>query len=199
MKHGNVVADNSFYSCHVCDLQRIEWLERYFSLYQFHYGTNLRSEMPKRITSSQCLNAATFHERDYSELFRPFIGRTPIHHNDGEYEAIGIACNLALTDDLAYLILDDRVPNKCAKRIAEEKILALQGKVIGTIGFIRDSHLKDQLLNQGEVLEILHAIHDRFQAQSSPSGKHRPCSMDPHVVENVLLPVIADIEARTHE
>lgn len=199
MKPRNVVADTSFYSCHACDLQRIDWLERYFSLYQFHYGKKLRSEMPERITSSQCLNEATCHERDYSELFRPFIGRTPSHHKDGEYEAIGIACNLAQIDDLAYLILDDRVPYKCAKRIAEEKIQGLQGKVTGTIGFIKDIHLKDQLLNQEEVLEILHAIYDRFQAQQSSSEKHRPCSMDPKAVKEILLPAIAEIEARTHE
>jgi len=189
-KHGNVVADNSFYSCYICDLQRREWIERFISLYQFHYGPTLYSEMPKPL-SSQCLSTAIRHEEDYSALFLPLITSSHYtnHHEDGEYEAIFIACKLAQTSDLAYLILDDRVPYKCAKRIP-----VLQEKVTGTIGFIKDSYLKDQVLSQKEAVDMLKAIHERFSQESSE--KHRPCSMDPIVVEQVLLPAIDEVKNR---
>ena len=190
MKH-NIVADTSFYSCNIKDLSRLDLLTYFLENYQFHAGhIILDKELLPNIDCDKTI-ADKISRRDsanYTELFKAISQRKNKHiEEDGEYEAIGIALELALTNELHRLIIDDSTPRNFAK-----KIPLLKEKTMGTIGFIRDSYHKDRIITKEQCIAHLKAIHRAYE--TNPDKTHRPCSMDEKFVREVLLPLIQELE-----
>lgn len=187
----NIVADTSFYSCSIKDLNRLDLLLHYLENYQFHAGhIILDKELLPHIDCAKTIADKISRKEtlNYTELFRALCQRDDEHlENDGEYEAIGIALELALTNDLHSLIIDDATPRKLA-----QKISLLEDKTRGTIGFIRDSYHKDSIITKEQCIAHLKAIHSSYE--NNPDKTHRPCSMDDKLVQKVLLPLIQELE-----
>jgi hypothetical protein len=117
---------------------------------------------------------------------KPFFGRSDEHKTDGEYEAIGIGNYLEGMGDLAYLILDDGKARKFVKRHFPK----LDRKMVGTIGFIRDSCCRDQSINPNDALAILDAIKTRIENENGA----RPCGMDSAKYKEILMPIQDEIK-----
>ena len=190
MKH-NIVADTSFYSCNIKDLSRLDLITYYLENYQFHAGhIILDKELLPNIDCDKTIadKISRRESANYTELFKALCLRDDKHiEEDGEYEAIGIALELALTNELHRLIIDDSTPRNFAK-----KIPLLKEKTMGTIGFIRDSYHKDRIITKEQCIAHLKAIHRAYE--TNPDKNHRPCSMDEKIVKNVLLPLIQELE-----
>lgn len=179
----SVVADSTFYSCCACDIRRKDILFRFLSVYSFFLGDKIFGELPEPLTNdSGFTRLVTTYNFDYYQLIKPFFGRNPCHINDGEYEAIGIGYMLDAQGKLRFLILDDRRPNKFAKRHFSN----LEPRVKGTIGFVQEACCEDQRISPDQVLEFLIKIETVF----TNGEKQRPCSIDPEILRTILMPAI---------
>ena len=179
----SIAADSTFYSCCVCDIKRKDILLRFLSSYAFFLGDRILSELPELLTNdSSFTQLVTTYNFDYYQLIKPFFGRSQRHIHDGEYEAIGIGYMLDAQGKLRFLILDDRRPNKFAKRHFSN----LAHRVKGTIGFIQEACCEDQRISPEQALEFLIRIENVFTS----GEKQRPCSIDPEILRTILMPAI---------
>ena len=183
----SIVADSTFYSCCACDIKRKDILFRFLSVYPFFLGDKISGELPEHLTNdSNFSQLITTYNFDYYQLIKPFFGRNPHHIHDGEYEAIGIAYMLDAQDRLRFLILDDRRPNKFAKKHFSH----LAPRVKGTIGFIQEACCDDQKISPEHALEFLREIENTLKS----GKKQRPCGIDPEICTAILMPVIEYIK-----
>lgn len=179
----SIAADSTFYSCCACDIKRKDILLVFLSSYAFFLGDRILSELPGLLTNdSSFTKLITTYNFDYYQLIKPFFGRNQRHIHDGEYEAIGIGYMLDAQDKLRFLILDDRRPNKFAKRHFSN----LAPRVKGTIGFIQEACCEDQRISPEQALEFLIVIENVF----TNGEKQRPCSIDPEILRTILMPAI---------
>lgn len=179
----SIAADSTFYSCCACDIKRKDILLGFLSSYAFFLGDRILSELPGLLTNdSSFTKLITTYNFDYYQLIKPFFGRNQRHIHDGEYEAIGIGYMLDAQDKLRFLILDDRRPNKFAKRHFSN----LAPRVKGTIGFIQEACCEDQRISPEQALEFLIVIENVF----TNGEKQRPCSIDPEILRTILMPAI---------
>jgi hypothetical protein len=179
----SVVADSTFYSCCACDIKRKDILLRFLSLYSFYMGDKISGELPESLVNDNDFSRLIAeYNFDYFQLIKPFFGRSSHHANDGEYEAIGIGYMLDVQGKLRFLILDDRRPNKFAKK----HFVRLAPCVTGTIGFVQASCCDDMRISPDHALEFLHEI-----KQAVTDGeKQRPCSITPETCRAILIPAI---------
>ncbi len=179
----SVVADSTFYSCCACDIERKDILFEFLSAYSFFLGDKILEELPKPLTNNNDFSQlTTAYNFDYYQLIKPFFGRNPDHINDGEYEAIGIGYMLDAQDKLRFLILDDRRPNKFAKR----HFIHLAPRVTGTIGFVQGACCEDRRISKEHALEFLLEIEKALKI----GKKQRPCGIDPEILKTILMPAI---------
>jgi len=179
----SIVADSTFYSCCACDIKRKDILFTFLSAYPYFLGDKILEELPEPLTSdNEFTRLVTVYNFDYYQLIKPFFGRDPHHINDGEYEAIGIGYMLDAQDKLRFLILDDRRPNKFAKKHFSN----LAPRVIGSIGFVRDACCEDQRISIDHALEFLLEIENALTSRR----RQRPCGIDPEAYTAILMPVI---------
>ena len=179
----SVAADSTFYSCCACDIKRKDILFRFLTAYPFFLGDKILGELPGRLTNDEDFTrGVTTYNFDYFQLIKPFFGRNPDHINDGEYEAIGIGYMLDAQDRLRFLILDDRRPNKFAKK----HFTKLAPRVKGTIGFVQAACCEDQKIAPDQALEFLAKIEEVLAS----GEKQRPCSIDPEILRTILMPAI---------
>jgi len=193
----NVVADTSFFICHACNLRRTDFLLNYLDLYQFYVGPIiLMKELPNMGKDDETIRKKLIYkESNYAELFKMLSARDSKHiEEDGEYEAIGLAVELSLTNNLKYLIIDDKGPKNFAKNTITKKFLELNGKIVGTVGFICNCYRIDSLIEKEKCLENLKAIHTAYLEYEQNGKTQRPCSMDDKFINNTLLPLITDLE-----
>lgn len=198
---GNISADSSFYLCNAIDLKRIDLLKNYLDIYQFYAGTIILNEEISDILkeypeiNDKIKRVESKYSEKYNELFKVLSKRNEKHINeDGEYEAIGIAIELAIADNLSYLILDDHSPSNFAKNQIAVKFPELFGKIVGTVGFIRDSYLKDSLITRDQCVSHLKSIYQTYLDYQKMGKSKRPCSMDEKFVNKTLLPLIKEVE-----
>ena len=179
----SVVADSTFYSCCACDIKRKDILFMFLSAYSYFIGDKILGELPERLTNDNNFTQnITAYNFDYYQLIKPFFGRNPHHIHDGEYEAIGIGYMLDAQNRLRYLILDDRRPNKFAKKHFNN----LAPRVKGTIGFVQASCCDDHRIGSEHALEFLVEIENALTS----GEKQRPCSIDPEILRTILMPAI---------
>jgi len=179
----SVVADSTFYSCCTCDIKRKDILFKFLSVYSFFLGDKIVNELPELLKNdSGFARLITIYNFDYFQLIKPYFGRNLKHIHDGEYEAIGIGYLLNIQGKLSFLIIDDRRPNKFAKK----HFSTLAPHVKGTIGFIQEACCEDQRISPEYALEFLMKIEKVF----ANGEKQRPCSMDPESVRTILMPAI---------
>lgn len=198
---GKVSADSSFYICCAFNLKRTDLLTKYLDLYQFYAGpiildqeiTDLfiqHPEIHKKITRVE-----NKYSKAYTELFKLLSPRKKEHiEEDGEYEAIGLAVELTLTTSLHSLILDDNGPKNFAKIQIANLFPDLEGKIRGTVGFIRYCYVNDTLITKEQCIAHLTAIYERFLQYQTNGETQRPCGMDEKFVKNTLLPLIKELE-----
>jgi len=180
-----VSADSSFYICFVDDLEEKEWIYKFIKLYSFYIGRRVLSEIPDTLLNDDDFrNSVTVVDYDYYSLIKPIFGRDPKHLEDGEYEAIGIAHYLDILGELRYLILDDRR----AKNFVKNNFEYLADKVVGTIGFIRNSCLEDRKLECEKGVEILNKIKETVK-----SGKKRPLNLNEKKCKEIIDPIIEEL------
>ena len=193
----NVVADTSFFICHACNLKSYDLLHQYLDLYTFHAGPIItQRELPHLGTQNEEIRSKiSIRNNNYTELFKALSPRTSDHlTHDGEYEAIGIAIELSLTQDLHCLILDDNGPKNFAKNHIAPLFPELSGKIHGTVGFIANSHRIDKLNPKSNCIDHLKAIYQAYLTYQASGKPQRPCGMDPTFVRTTLLPLISELE-----
>lgn len=181
-----VSSDATFYICFADDLGKKEWLYVLIKSYSFYLGKRILAELSR---SETLCNDTKFRalvkiiDVDYYELVKPYFGRSPTHIDDGEYEAIGIAHFLYSKGCLHYLIIDESK----ARNFVNTHFQYLADKMVGTIGFIRDSCIKDKKLNIGCAIDILIAIKNKIEEVNK--GK-RVCGLCKKDYEKLVAPIL---------
>lgn len=179
----SVSADSSMYICLAGDLRESKLLSNYLNSYRFFVGSKILNEIKKIMTNNkEFYSKVTILEYDYYELIKPFFFRDESHFEDGEYEAIGIGFHLNNYGMLKYLVIDE----KRARNFVQRNFSRLFDKLVGTIGFIRDSCIKDKKISLKRAIEVLSTIQ---KIVKNSEGK-RPCSLDKKNYEKILIPTI---------
>ncbi|MDI9394462.1 MAG: hypothetical protein QM426_03155 [Euryarchaeota archaeon] len=187
----NIVADTSFYLCYHNDIRNNECLNAFLDSYSFYLGSRILSELPKSLVESDnFLSVVNFNDESFFELIKPFFGRSTTHENDGEYEAIGLAYHLNLHFGLKYLIIDD---GRAYKFVASN-FKSLEHKLTRNIGFIVKSYKEDSVLSLKMAIEILESIKLCVQKAITEGSTSRPCSADPKVCREILIPLIQKLK-----
>lgn len=183
------MADSTFYSCCICDLYRKDWLVDILGLYEFCLGLNICREIGHILADPEISAAVQIDDSvNYSTLVLPLLARSPSHSTDGEYEAIGMAFQRYGTQELRYLILDDRRARSFTKTHFPE----LEPYLTGTIGFIDASSRGDRRLDFARGIEILEAI---CSAHSANTGsRKRICSIDEGLCTQILIPLLREMK-----
>lgn len=180
----SIAADTSFYSCFFCYIKDINYLYNFLNCYLFHIGPQIGIELPKKLREDPIFKSQINYEKfEYLELMKPYLKRDISHTTDGEYEAIGLAYNLDIKNELKYLIIDDRKPHKFVKRHFSH----LDKYLVGTIGFIRDCCCKDSHIDKKETIKLLNHIKELTENSSEDI---RPCSMDKKKYISIIDPTI---------
>jgi hypothetical protein len=193
----NIVADSSFYCCYESDINKRDILLSFLDCYQFNLGKRISEELPLGLKKdNRFLHFVRKFDGDYFELVKPFFGRSEKHKKDGEYEAIGIAYHLNKTNQLKYLVIDD----KRAYKFTLRHFSILSPYLTRTIGFVRLCCYCDKTLSYQQGIMILNQIHLAYQNQNfaPPMEKKRPCSVDKKVYENILMPLIEQLKIDSH-
>lgn len=180
----SIAADTSFYSCFFCYIKDINHLYNFLNHYLFYIGPQIKIELPEKLRKDPIFNSRINYAKfDYYELMKPYLKRDISHATDGEYEAIGLAYNLDIKNELKYLIIDDRKPHNFVKMHFKH----LDKYLVGTIGFIRDCCCNDNYISQEEAINLLN--HIKFLVKNSTDNK-RPCSMDKKKYISIIDPTI---------
>lgn len=188
---GSVAPDATFMICFLSDVNRRDWLFSFMDCYSFHIGPVVMNEMPKgTLNSPEFTNRVIVVHLDYYQLLKPLLGKNRERYSDGEYEAIGIAYELLNAGKLSYLIIDD----KRARNFVKNNLPDLAAKIVGTIGFVRDSCIKDSQTSAIEAIEILECMKKAFETVANP--RKRPCSIDANICREILVPTIESLRKR---
>jgi hypothetical protein len=186
MSSSCISSDSSFYICFSDDLDRRSLLDKVTSAYQFHLGDRIRSELPTALRRDAIFMSRLRHSSyDYFQIIKPFFGRNSRHEKDGEYEAIGIGHHLNEQRILGYLILDD----KRARTFVKTHFPNLQSRMVGTLGFIRDSCCQDGVVHPFEAISIL----DEIKSTALTGMKTRPCGIDMARYNEIVGPIVTRI------
>lgn len=181
-----VSSDSSFYISFIEGLKRKDWLFFFINRYHFYLGERILGELSTSPASDpEFLASVNRVDVDYYELVRPYFGRHPKHLDDGEYEAIGIAHYLYLRRKLHYLIIDE----KRIRNFVNKHFPYLTGKLVGGIGFIRDSCKKDQIISISCAIDMLTTI-----KKAIDSGK-RIFGVDKNTYELIVAPILETLIA----
>lgn len=181
-----IAPDSSFFICFKCDLKRNDLLYEIVDNYSIYVGNRILKEISTKKTDEKLISIVNVVEVDYYELIKPYFGRNPSHLDDGEYEAIGIAHFLNDLNCLEFLIIDEAI----ARNFVIKHFPDLKNKLVGTVGFIRDSYCKTAVIELSVALEILNLM---YKAVNNIKTK-RPCSMDTKNYKNILIPTIKKLK-----
>jgi predicted nucleic acid-binding protein len=188
---GSVAPDATFLICFLSDINRRDWLFNFMDCYSFHIGPVVMNEMPKGTRSNpEFAKRIIVAQLDYYQLLKPILGKNRERYGDGEYEAIGIAYELLSAGKLSYLITDD----KQARNFVKNNLPDLAAKLVGTIGFVRDSCIKDTKTSSNAAIEILECMKKAFETVTNP--RKRPCSMDANICREILVPTLELLRKR---
>lgn len=178
----SVASDSTMYICILDELKIRGVLIQLLEAYEFYIGENVIKETKIFSRDDELMKKVKTVKYDYLQLLKPFLLRKRNHYRDGEYEVIGIAYFLEQRGDLKYLILDE----KHARNFVKANFRRLFSKLVGTVGFLRDSCLKDNVLEPSNVIEILNNLKKLIEQNASK----RPCSLDMKNYEKILIPII---------
>lgn len=180
----SIAADTSFYSCFHCHLRDRCLEDDFLKNYDYFIGPNILRELPKELKKHRDIH---YKEYDYYELLKPLFKRDDKHLNDGEYEAIGLAHYLLNKNELKYLIIDDRKPYK----FTEKNFNYLKDYLIGTLRFISNCCMDDNILTKEKSIELLNSIKELVDDMDT---LQRPCSMDKKNYIKLIDPLINELE-----
>lgn len=184
-----VSADSSFYICFSDDLRKRSHLETFVRNYVFHLGGRILSELPVELRNdNRFVSNLRIIQCDYYELIKPFFGRKNEHLDDGEYEAIGVGNYLDDLGLLAYLIIDDLR----ARTFVLRHFPSLGSRMVGTLGFLRDSCCRDQIISPLDALAVIDEIKKSIEIDS----RARPCGVDIQKYQEILRPIMDEINRK---
>lgn len=187
----NVVADSTFYICYSSDINKIDFLNTLVKSYSFHIGPHVLKELPHNLVSCDLfISSLDINEISFFEIVKPYFGRTNIHEDDGEYEAIGIAYHLDTFSDLNHLIIDDKI----AYNFVQNNFPSLKSKLIRNIGFIVNCCKTDAVVPLDYIIELLETIKQCVEKSYSSGSKKRPCSIDIKLCKTYLVSLIKQLK-----
>ena len=152
------VADTTFYSCFLNDIEEPQFLIRYLDSFKHHIGPKVKKE----ISSSENYHLIQNHRNlncfpdlriaDISTIINPLFSNQEKHK--GEQEAIAIAyVAFCLNQDL-IIVIDE----KNARNVLVNNISCLKPFLRGTVGLIERSVGQYKLLNSREAISLLEKI-----------------------------------------
>jgi len=189
-----ISSDTTFYICVGEDLQRQEQLCNFLQCYPFFLGPNIFRELPESLQlQKEFQNSVNKIDGNFFELLKPFFGRDKKHETDGEYEAIGIACNLERKKVLRFLILDE----KRARNFVNTHFTVLVPKMIRSLGFLKIICCDDKRIKREIVIEILESLVQDIKRNESKSGPYmrRPCGMTINNYKNIVVPLLNQVRS----
>ncbi len=190
-----VVADNSFYCCLCDDIGEINTLKKLLDMYNFFIGNNLIKELPAKVSeNNKIISSLTTIEQDYKKIFEPLLNREKKHHDDGEYEAIGIAHYFiyVLNDKkFKYIIMEDKHGRKFINNYFQE----LKPYLTGTPGFIFKACEHDGYISKNSAINVMENMKAAIENADKLNINHRPCSMCTKDYGKILLPLLSKLKS----
>jgi len=189
-----ISSDTTFYICVGEDLQRQDHLCSFLESYPFFLGPNIFRELPESLQMRKDFQKSVNKiDGNFFELLKPFFGRDKKHETDGEYEAIGIACNLERKKELRFLILDE----KRARNFVKTHFTFLIPKMIRSLGFLKIICCDDGRIKREIVIEILETLIQGIEQNESNYGpqQRRPCGMTINNYKNIVVPILDQVRS----
>jgi len=160
----SVIADTTFYSCFLNDINDVYSLIKIIKSgkFLFTFGPVILSELrrnPNFIKIKDYLEK--FQELvtyDIKELVKPFLGEYAV--KKGEDEVIGIAIVYTLLGRDYILILDEDNARKFVKRLSSSisSFKPLEDNMTGTAGFIKKCACEFKIFEKKEAITLLYKI-----------------------------------------
>ena len=151
------VADNSFYSCFLNDIDESYVLIAYLDSFKHHIGPKIKEELSKssnynKIKNHRNLNYFPKSQLNISSIVEPLFSSEEKHQ--GEQEVIAVAYMTYCINQDLIVVIDEKGP----RNIVLNNVQCLKPFLKGTIGLIVDSVKKYKILNKNHAVTLLDKI-----------------------------------------
>lgn len=186
----NAVADSSFYILFLNEINDIDSLRHILDKYNMFIGKYVKNELKQNLKKNPFLlnlvhdisldvDIGTMLKIFYDFLINEYPGEIK-DINDGEYEVMGISYLLKQTNQLNYVIIDD----KHAYNFVEKNLYTIKKNLIRTIRFICNGNTKDCLLDRQFILDIFSKVENAIK------NDRNPLYLTQDIWDDKILPII---------
>jgi predicted nucleic acid-binding protein len=129
----NIIADSSFYSCFLDDINDPDFLYRIIEKFDFYITPIVECEIKIEKNKSLKENKKIIridNYIDFGEILKPFLSKKII--DKGEHEVIGLGFHFLMIGIPFYLVIDD----KEARSFVKKNLSVLCACLHGTVGLI---------------------------------------------------------------
>lgn len=186
-----VFADSSFFICFLEELKQSNCYN-FLDYYYFAIGSKVFEEIDQHL-ESDLINKLYFcpdENYSYSALISPLLSNEEKNKNKGEYEVIGLSLHYLSSNQVKYVIIDD----KKAKNFAKRNFVELAKYVTGTIGLIIFCS-KDNFISKIEAINILKDIEFAIENHDESQGDFI-CSLGKKRYKKIINNAIQKLEGK---
>lgn len=161
-----VFADSSFFICFLEELKQSNCYN-FLDYYDFAIGSKVFKEIENHL-DNDIINKLYFcpdENYNYSALIAPILSNEVKNKNKGEYEVIGLSLHYLHSNQVKYIIIDD----KRARNFAENHFKELKNFITGTIGLIIFCS-KDKFISKTDAVNILKDIEFAIENHDETQG-----------------------------
>lgn len=188
-KNKFVFADSTFFICFLEELKKSNCYN-FLDYYNFAIGSKVFEEIKKHLDNNLISKIHICSDDNYSyyELIAPLLSNKEKNKNKGEYEVIGLSLKYLKSNQLKYIILDD----KKAKNFAEKNFEELKNYLSGTIGLIIRCCSKDNFISKNDAKNILKDIEFAIEHHDETQGNFI-CSLGKNSYKKIIHDAIKEL------
>ena len=183
-----VFADSSFFICFLEELKQSNCYN-FLDYYNFAIGSKVWIEIKTHLEDN-LINKLHFcpeENYNYSSLIEPILSNKEKNKNKGEYEVIGLSLHYLSSNQVKYVIIDD----KKAKNFAKRNFKELEEYIMGTIGLIIHCP-KDNFISENDAIKILKDIEFAIENHDETPGNFI-CSLGKRNYKKIINDAIKEL------
>ncbi len=184
-----VFADSSFFICFLEELKQRNCYN-FLDYYNFAIGRKVFEEIGNHLDSNLIdkLYFCPEENYNYSALIAPILSNEEKNKNKGEYEVIGLSLHYLSSNQVQYVIIDD----KKARNFAERNFEELKSYIAGTIGLIIFCS-KDNFISKTDAINILKDIEFAIENHDETQGNFI-CSLGKKSYKKIINQAIKKLD-----
>lgn len=183
-----VFADSSFFICFLEELKQSNCYN-FLDYYDFAIGSKVFKEINKHLDNNLInkLNFCPEENYNYNALIAPLLSNKEKNEDKGEYEVIGLSFHYLSSNQVKYVIIDD----KRARNFAENHFKELEKYITGTIGLIIRCS-KDNFISETDAIDILKNIEFTIENHKETPGNFI-CSLGKKSYKKIINNAIKEL------